>query len=116
MKVESLKLTRKDHRCNAIRFLTKRYIETVNWTGFLRQYRLEWKFDSMEHTVLEEFWHGLGYQLHALLIQMAGYDYVGYIETHAVTSDVPAVRIEAALEKFVFKKGEKSKCRVRKST
>ena len=106
MKVEPFKLTNKDHRCNAIRFLTKRYIETVNWTGFLKQYRVEWKFDSREHTVLEEFWHGLGYQLHALLIQMAGYDYVGYIETHAVPSDCPDTRIEEALVKYKFKKRE----------
>lgn len=106
MKVEPFKLNKKAYRRDAIRFLTKQYVETVNWTGYLKRYRVEWKFDSMEHTVLEEFWHGLGYQLHALLIQIAGYDYVSYIETHAVQSDVPETHIEEALVKYKFKKRE----------
>lgn len=98
------KLTKKDHRCNAIRFLAKQYVETVNWTGYLKQYRIDHKYDSQYHTALEDFWHGLGYQLHAMLVEMAGYDFVSYIETHAVDSDVPSVIIEEALVRAKLKK------------
>lgn len=104
MKVEPIRLTKKDHRCNAIRFLTKRYLDAVDWTGYLKEYRKACRFDSREHTALEEFWHGLVWQLRGLLVQLAGYDYVSYVETHAVTSDVPGIHIEEALVKYKFKK------------
>lgn len=103
MKIEPIKLTRKDHKCNAIRFLTKRYLETTDWTGYLKDYRIGCGFDSKEHTVLENLWLGIGWQLHAMLIQMAGYDYVSYIDAHQL-SEAPEVVIEEALAKFRFKK------------
>lgn len=98
------KLTKKDHRCNAVRFLARRYIEAVDWTGYLKGYRIGNRFDSKWHTALEEFWHGMAFQMHAMLVEMAGYDFVSYIDAHALDSDVTEVHIEEALVKAKLKK------------
>lgn len=104
MKTEKPKLTAKDHRCNAVRFLAERYIEAVDWTGYLKGYRVGNRFDSKWHTALEEMYHGIALQLHGMLVEMAGYDFVSYIETHAVDSAVPSVFIEEALTRAKLKR------------
>lgn len=106
MKVEKTKLTPRDHRCNAVRFLAKRYLDAVDWTGYLNGYRIGNRFDSRWHTALEEFWRGLAFQMHAMLVEMAGYDFVSYIDAHALDSDVPSVSIEKALVRAKLKKKE----------
>lgn len=105
----------REHLCNAIRLVAKRYVEVVNWTKFIHDYRRNCGFDSRYHTVLEQFYHGIGHQLMGLMVQMAGYDFASDVEA-ASSSDVPDLRIEASLERLGFKKGKKLKCRVRKST
>ena len=104
MKTEKFKLTAKDHRCNAVRFLAKRYLDAVDCTGYLKWYRIGNKFDSKWHTALEEVFHGIAFQLHGMLVEMAGYDFVSYIDAHALDSDVAEVHIEEALVKARLKK------------
>ena len=41
-----------------------------------------------------------------MLVEMAGYDFVSYIETHVLDSAVPEVLIEEALVKARLKKME----------
>ena len=106
MKTEKIKLSARDHRCNAVRFLAKRYLEAVDWTGYLKGYRVGNRFDSKWHTALEETYHGIAFQLHGMLVEMAGYDFVSYIETHVLDSAVPEVLIEEALVKARLKKME----------
>ena len=76
----------------------------IDCTGYLKWYRIGNKFDSKWHTALEEVFHGIAFQLHGMLVEMAGYDFVSYIDAHALDSDVAEVHIEEALVKARLKK------------
>lgn len=97
-------LSQREHRCNAVRFLARRYLEVNDWTGYLRGYRIGNRFDSKWHTALQDFCQGLVFQLRAMLVEMAGYNFVMDIDSHSL-SDHPDRIIEEALARAKLKKG-----------
>ena len=46
--------------------------------------------------------------MHAMLIDMAGYDFVSYVDAHALDSDAPSEFIEEALVRAKLKKKEET--------